>query len=565
VVENLCHWQSKETPINYTYIMNVFFQTKIAILICAGTFFFTIAASAQQAELKPRNYVLIVQPIVLRGDDGSDPASMALPEALVDRAYEKAGVDFYFLEPLYYNNTKARDGLINLDEIIKQATRDKFLRGNGDIVNMFFVNAVDRRKGPLGRGQFGGYVTFIALANNDTTSDVRAKEAFVIAHEVGHNLSLAHAVDDPNVPKDVPNIMGDGPFEKRIDPQYSLIPYQIETIHKSPLIHPRIDFLSREEAQKAILDETFEPYFSQLQKREVATFTGQAVPFDDIEKVRGFAREKFASAVLSFTQKEKEAMDFVIDELSKTLIANDLHLIADHPWRFIKVEPWLCAGFAHTRGNFIILSDKRIRELTEDFSSNMTNEERKKLVSKIGALLVHEQMHCIERTHPSVFETLYTQYWNFKKADVEPVQSITVSQVSNPDAPIANWVIKDSIAGNNYYWVRTLLKDGKEIPEMGKDFMCIVFKVRYKDGKYKVENNKSGKPLQIPLAEFKQYSNSFPACAVNGLDHPNEIAAYMMAEVFKSMLNSQQPFENVPLEARSNSAKFITWYRTELK
>jgi hypothetical protein len=551
--------------INSIRMIKIVFQKKITFLICPTLFLFTINLSAQQAVSKQQEYVLMVQPIVLRGDDGTDPASMALPESLVDKAYEKSGVDFYFLEPIYYNNTKARDGLISLDEIVKQATKDNLLRGHGDMVNMFFVNAVDGRKGPLGRGMFGGNITFIALVKNDTSFDVQAKEAFVIAHEVGHNLSLQHAVDDPNVRKDVPNIMGDGPFEKRIDPQYSLIPYQIEILKKSPLIHPRTDFLSKEEGQKAILDETFEPYFSQLQKREVTAFTGQDVPFNDIEKVRGFAREKFVSSVLSFTQVEKEALDFVVAEVNKVLISNNLNRIADHPWRFIKVESWLCGGFAHTRGNFIILSDKRIKILAENFSSNLTSEQRMNLVSKIGALIVHEQMHCMERTHPSVFENLYTQQWNFKKADVEPVHSITINQVSNPDAPLANWLIKDSVNSNTYYWIRTSLREGIEIPEMGKDFITTVFKVQYKDGRYTVEKDGSGKLISFPLSEFKQYSNSFPASASSGLDHPNEITAYMMAEVFKSILRNQKPFENIQPEAKDRSAKFMDWYKNEMQ
>lgn len=545
-------------------MMKLFFQKKITVLVYVGTVFCSLTLPAQSGS-KLREHVLMVQPIVVRGDDGKEPASMALPEDLVDRAYEKADVDFYFLEPIYYNSTKARDGLINLDEIVKQATQDKLLRGQGDIVNMFFVNAVDGRKGPLGRGMFGGSITFIALAKNDTAPDVRAMEAFVIAHEVGHNLSLQHAVDDVNVPKDVPNVMGDGPFEKRIDPKYSLTPYQIDIVRKSPLVRPRIDFLSKEEGQKAILDETFEPYFSQLQKREVATFTAQPVPFDDPEKVREFAREKFAAAVLPFTPKEKEAMNFVVNEVTKVLLENNLSLIANHPWRFIKVQPWLCGGFAHTRGNYIILSDKRIKDLADNFNVNMNEEQRKKLVSKIGGLIVHEQIHCIERTHPSVFESLFAQYWNFKKAEVEPEQSIILNQVSNPDAPQANWLIKDSLNANTYYWIRTLIKEGKEVPEMGKDFTGVVFKVQNKDGKYRVEKDRSGKPVSFLLDDFHSYSNSFPASAADGLDHPNEITAYLMADVFRSLLDNKQPLENSTFSAKSNAAKFITWYRTELK
>ncbi len=63
---------------------------------------------AQQTE-ELTLFVLIVQPIVVQSDEGTDPASMVLPENLVDNAYSKAGVDFHFLEPIYFNNTKARD------------------------------------------------------------------------------------------------------------------------------------------------------------------------------------------------------------------------------------------------------------------------------------------------------------------------------------------------------------------------------------------------------------------------------------------------------------------------
>jgi hypothetical protein len=68
---------------------------------------------AQQTE-KLTPFILIVQPIIIQSDEGTGPASMALPENLVDYAYSKAEVDFHFLEPIYFNNTKARDGHINL-------------------------------------------------------------------------------------------------------------------------------------------------------------------------------------------------------------------------------------------------------------------------------------------------------------------------------------------------------------------------------------------------------------------------------------------------------------------
>jgi hypothetical protein len=69
--------------------------------------------------------------------------------------------------------------------------------------------------------------------------------AFVVSHEVGHNLGLKHVVDDPNINDSLPNIQGDGDFKDRIDPKYSLTDFQIKEIYNSPLVHSRISFLNK--------------------------------------------------------------------------------------------------------------------------------------------------------------------------------------------------------------------------------------------------------------------------------------------------------------------------------
>ena len=255
---------------------------------------------AQKTE-KLTPFILIVQPIIVQSDEGTNPASMTLPENLVDNAYSMAEVDFHFLEPIYFNNTKARDGLINLDSIVRLANKEEYIKGQNDIVNMFFVNAVDGHKGPLGRGMMGGNITFIALGDDNGKENVNI-QAFVIAHEVGHNLSLKHAIDDENVPDSLPNIQGDGDFKDRINPKYSLNQYQIDIVQKSPLVHPRVDFLQTERSAKAILDESYEPYFSQLQIREIEAFTNSEVPTTNLDTAREYAKEKFVLAVTDFSK-----------------------------------------------------------------------------------------------------------------------------------------------------------------------------------------------------------------------------------------------------------------------
>jgi len=517
--------------------------------------------TAQQTE-KLTPFILIVQPIVVQSDEGTNPASMALPEDLVDLAYSKAKVDFHFLEPIYFNNTKARDGQINLDSIVKLAKNRNYIKGQNDIVNMFFVNAVDGKNGPLGRGMMGGNITFITLGNEIGKKNANM-QAFVIAHEVGHNLSLEHAVNDENVPDNIPNIQGDGDYEDRIDPKQSLNQYQIDIIHKSPLVNNRIDFLNTDRASKAILDESYEPYFSQLQIREIEAFTNSKVPTTNLDKAREYAKEKFASAVTDFSEKEKKCISFVVNKINTILLKNDIGLMAYQPWRFVKIEDWLCGGFAHTRGTYIILSQKHIDHLTKTWNDNMTPEEEKTLLEKLGGLLVHEQMHSLQRTFKSRFKSLYTKHWNFTKAHVLNDAAIKKDQVSNPDAPIAEWLITNPQDANAFYWVRTLLKKTEGIPVMGKDFTDKVFVIQKINEKYTTVKSADNKLAYTNLDGIDFYKNAFPIS--RGIDHPNEISAYMFSDYFTSLVSNTKPFKETKEESLKNSDSFIKWVKKEMK
>ena len=488
---------------------------------------------------------------------------MKLSEQLVNRAYSKANIDFHYLEPTYYNNTKARDGEINLDSIVNLSKRDRILKGQNDIINMFFVNAIDGNHGPTGRGMMNGNIVFIALGDKNKTKieDNKSMEAFVIAHEVGHNLGLKHVVDDNNIIDSLPNIQGDGEFKDRIDPINSLNSYQIKEIYKSPLVHSRISFLEKSQASVAILDETFEPYFSKLQRKEISTFVQEKAP-KNIDSARAFARMKFSSAVMDFSSQEKEILTFVVKKTNRWLLENDINLMANQPWRFIKIQNWLCGGFAHTRGTYIILSQAYLDRLSTDWSDNMTEESELKLVTSLGGLLVHEQMHSLQRTFKSKFKKLYSENWNFINQQIRDDQEIVKDQVSNPDAPIAEWLIPDPEIRDRFYWIRTLITKNIEIPEMGKDFVDVAFDI-FKDKEnyslIKLNNTISSRPL----SELDFYTNSFPV--KRGLDHPNEISAYMFSDFFKAGYNSKSPFLEKQTNSSDNYDLFLSWIKTDMK
>ncbi len=149
--------------------------------------------------------------------------------------------------------------------------------------------------------------------------------------------------------------------------------------------------------------------------------------------------------------------------------------MAHHPWRFIKIDSWLCGGFAHTRGSFIILSQRHLDALTKIWHQEIDEKSRLKLLNGFAGLLVHEQMHSLQRSFPSKFIRLNSEFWNFKQAQIETDPYITLNQVSNPDAPIAEWLIPAPQNSTEFYWIRTLLKENISLPQMGKDFTDQVF------------------------------------------------------------------------------------------
>jgi len=513
------------------------------------------------ADARPPEVVdscVVVQPIVLRDDQGVGPAQCRIKEALIDQVYSTAGIDFLFLDPLYFDNRDARDGKIDVDIIVDDATRNGVLRGEGSMINIFFVNAINGRPAPCGLGQQPGSIAFIAM---DAEAPA-AQDAFVIAHEAAHNLGLAHAVDDPKVADDISNLMGDGPFEERIAPS-GLVASQVETIRRSPLVKGRFECLDEDGAREAIVDESIEPFFSLLQRREIAAFTRRAVEFDSLDECRDEARRRFADAVLAFSEEEAEAIIWFAQNISR-LLCDDYPLFARHPWRFIKVADHLCGGFSHTRGDCIVFSNRTVKRIVEARET----ESGPLALQGPGLLFVHEQMHNLQRLRPELFARLYRELWHFERAQVEPNAWITERQVTNPDGVRTEWIApyKNEAGDACFLWMKTLFAGDDPLPVMGRDFMSLAFRLQKKGERlFAVVTDEKGRPLGEPIGAFGDYVNRFSTN--RGLDHPNEIAAYMFVEMlaYDLLLPESERPQNYEKAIEPRLDPFREWCRRNLR
>ena len=516
----------------------------------------TRSLHAQTGPQLDATHSVLVQPIICRDDDGADPARKRIVEKIIDQPYSAAQVDIHFLEPIYYDNTQTRDGLVPLDTIADMARRDGVLRSPERIINIFFVNAVDGKPGPVGRSRTPGWHVLIAMGPGGPNPD-DIQDAFLVAHEIGHSLGLASADDDPNVNQDIPNLMKAGPLEDRISP-LGLNRQQIVMLQQSPLVRPNIDCLSPEESQRAILDDSYGGYFSKIQQREIGTLTGAPVQCNDLMVCQDEARRRFVANVLPFTEREVEAITWFVERIRER-IGDDYGLFRRQPWRFIKVHDDLAGGFSHTRAASIIFSQRTIERIVR--ARNEPNEIV--ALRSLAPLFVHEQMHVLERFFPQRFQPMFEELLGFQRAKVESHPWLDERQILNPDAIDMDWVISTRPDNGQQGWfnLRTILRDGPEVPVMGKDFVGVAVRVLPAGDRFRIDVDETSKPRWVPIENLSDFIARLPV--ENGLDHPNEIAAYMFQQILvKDYLSTDSELDEV--ERHPIYAKFRRWCRANL-
>jgi hypothetical protein len=286
-----------------------------------------------------------------------------------------------------------------------------------------------------------------------------------------------------------------------------------------PPAEPAIAFLDKDAAARVMTDESIEPYFQNMQARETAAKTGEAIEADDLPAMRAIVRQRYAEATLEFTEQERDLLANgvkFVHELTK----DDYPRFAAQPWRFIKLHHTIEGGLPHTRNDCIVLSDRAVQQL-----SFMHGQDAEAAALMTAQLLLHEQTHILQRMHPQLFTSLYEDVWGMKHVDaIEPHPALLEQQILNPDGVDTRWIFpigKDE----HRRWIQPniMLAEGEGVPRMPRDFRLVAVEVEEADGRWQVKVNENDEPIVYPLNQFADYREALGGVGNNY--HPNEALA----------------------------------------
>ncbi len=318
-------------------------------------------------------------------------------------------------------------------------------------------------------------------------------------------------------------------------------------------------------AREAIVDDREEPYFDLLRPHDMSAKTGSPVAGGTIQARRDECRRRYRAAVLEFTDPEKAFLRRVTEMLHPALA--DYPRLAALPWSFLKVDSSIEGGLPHTRGAHIVLPEPVMRGYEK---ARKASEEQ--AAAAAAGLLVHEQVHVLQRKQPEVFEDLYVRVWGFKRAPrIAGGPWLEAHEVVNPDATDCGWAFPiRSDAGVRWIWPRVIF-DGPEpgpgkVFRMPEDFrMAAVELEEEAGGGFRVRLDEKGKPLMSDLLEVPEYVRAFSGSRY--IYHPAEAAA----DLFKTivMFDAFTPKDRLTAEARESAEKRLgplrSWFRVHLK
>ncbi len=295
-----------------------------------------------------------------------------------------------------------------------------------------------------------------------------------------------------------------------------------------------VTFLDVEAGKAAIMDESLDSYFGQLQPMEMSAKTGSPIDKQTLGEQRAQCRKRYQAQVRQFTDDEKQVLRGCIEKLYPVL-KEKFPRFAEMPWSFLKVSNKIEGGLGHTQGKHIVLCER----VCGRFASRYKTAPERAVMSPTG-LLIHEQMHVFQRANPAMFDSLYTKIWGFIKAEeISSTPWLEKHHLVNPDGPDCRWVFPIGTTVDRRYILPLLVfAEGEGLKRMPQDFRLIAVELVGSDGRFAPKLDTDGRPAYRNLHEVSEYRKIFPT--TGNIYHPNEACASIFTTLAMAEVRSRQ-------------------------
>lgn len=238
----------------------------------------------------------------------------------------------------------------------------------------------------------------------------------------------------------------------------------------------------------------------------------------------------YCDNLLTFSTLDKKLLKWVIDGMRKK-IPNRFRFILFN-LRFAKYRNFIENGFPHTHKDVIFLSENFINKLLGFYNNNDLDGA----IKGLGATIIHEAVHILQRKNVNEFLDLYKNYWSFTKVDnIYNSEYLREKTRFNPDGPDTNWVF--NMKGKHIYILSIYEEDANDIGEVN----YVGYLLEKQNDNYIVPNGV--KPISI--TEIDEFTYFFKNLWGNHY-HPNEISAEFLSIFYlKLMKISHDNYQNI--------------------
>lgn len=246
----------------------------------------------------------------------------------------------------------------------------------------------------------------------------------------------------------------------------------------------------------------------------------------------------YCDSLVDFTHKDKILLEWIVN-ITKEKTPPKLRFMY-HDIKFGKYVTNIEKGYPHTNKDVIFFDERYINSILPYYNKHQTLDA----IKHIGAVLIHECIHVLQRKYRDLFYQLYIDYWNFIKVDkIHNGNKYYQLSRYNPDGPDLNWVYNYD---KNYIWLLSIYKkDARDISDV--EYVGIYLKK--KDNKYYVPKY----PKIVPILDIPEFYKFFENIHGNHY-HPNELCAEIMTIYYlKQMHVSHQKFKS------ESYNKFVEW------